>query len=134
VAVERSHQVLFVTEMDIPALKNSRRAIDLFQRVGVHQANIRLILNRHIKSKIIDVEAVEKALGTKVFWTLPNDYPTAISALNQGVSIITSAPKTELARGYRDLAERLANMMGSSSQAKVQEEEKSGVLHKWLPG
>ena len=134
VAVERSHQVLFVTEMEIPSLKNSRRAIDLFQRVGVPQANVRLVLNRHIKSKIIDVEAVEKALGTKVFWTLPNDYPTAISAINQGVSIVTSAPKTDLARSYRGLAERLASMMGSTSVAKAQEEEKSGVLHKWLPG
>lgn len=134
VAVERSHQVLFVTEMVIPSLKNSRRAIDLFQRVGVHQANIRLILNRHIKSKVIDVEAVEKALGMKVFWTLPNDYQTAISAINQGVSIITSAPKTDLARSYHGLAERLANMLGSSAQAKAQEEEKPGVLDKWLPG
>jgi pilus assembly protein CpaE len=134
VAVERSHQVLFVTEMDIPSLKNSRRAIDLFHRVGVHQTNIRLVVNRHIKSKIIDVEAVEKALGTKVFWTLPNDYPTAISAINQGVSIVTSAQKTDLARSYRGLAERLVNMMGSSPQAKAQEEQKSGALHKWLPG
>jgi pilus assembly protein CpaE len=134
VTVERSHQVLFVTEMEIPSLKNSRRAIDLFQRVGVPQANVRLVLNRHIKSKIIDVEAVEKALGTKVFWTLPNDYPTAISAINQGVSIVTSAPKTDLARSYRGLAERLASIMGSSSAARAQEEEKSGVLHKWLPG
>jgi pilus assembly protein CpaE len=134
VAVEKSHQVLFVTEMDIPSLKNSRRAIDLFQRVGVHQANIRLLLNRHIKSKIIDVAAVEKALGTKVFWTLPNDYPTAISAINQGLSIVTSAPKTDLSRSYRDLAERLASLLGSTAQVKAQEDEKSGVLHKWLPG
>jgi len=134
VAVEKSHQILFVTEMDIPSLKNSRRAIDLFQRVGVPQTNIRLVLNRYIKSKIIDVGSVERALGTKVFWTLPNDYPTAVSAINQGIPIVDGAPKSDLARGYRGLAERLVNMMGSSSQAKAQEEEKSGVLRKWLPG
>ncbi|HTM09361.1 MAG TPA: P-loop NTPase, partial [Verrucomicrobiae bacterium] len=132
--VERSHQVLFVTEMDIPSLKNSRRAIDLFQRVGVHQANIRLILNRYIKTKVMDIESVEKALATKVFWTLPNDYPTAISAINQGISIVDGAPKSDLARGYRGLAERLVNIMGSSAQAKMQEEEKSSILRKWLPG
>jgi pilus assembly protein CpaE len=134
VAVEKSHQVLFVTEMDIPSLKNSRRAIELFQRVGVHQTNIRLILNRHIKSKIIDIEAVEKALGTKVSWTLPNDYPTAISAINQGVPIVTFAPKAELARSYSGLAERLVDTLAANAPAKAQAEEKPGVLNKWLPG
>jgi len=133
-AVEKSHQVVFVTEMDIPSLKNSRRAIDLFHRVGVAQTNIRLVLNRYIKSKVIDAEAVEKALATKVFWTLPNDYPTAISAINQGIPIVTAASKTDLARGYRGLAERLVALQGSSSYSKETEEEKRGVLHKWLPG
>ena len=134
VAVERSHQVLFITEMDIPSLKNSRRAMDLFQRVGVPQANVRLVLNRYIKSKVIDVEGIEKALGTKIFWTLPNDYPTAISAINQGVSILTAASKTDLARSYRGLAERLVSLLGSSTYEIEAEEEKPGVLHKWLPG
>jgi pilus assembly protein CpaE len=134
VAVERSHLVLFITEMDIPSLKNSRRAMDLFQRVGVHQANVRLVLNRYIKSKVIDVEGVEKALDTKIFWTLPNDYPTAISAINQGIPLVTAASKTELARSYRGLAERLVSLLGSSSFERETEEEKPGVLHKWLPG
>ncbi len=135
VALEKSQQILLVTEMDIPSLKNSRRALELFDRVGAYQTKIRLVLNRYIKQKIMSLEAVEKALGTKVFWMLPNDYPTAISALNQGISILDGAPRSELARSYQGLADWLASAMPSSSAAaNPKDEEKSGVLGKWLPG
>ena len=80
--------VLFVTEMDVPSLKSAHRErSELFERMGIYHKKIRLVLNRYVKSKLMSLESVEKALGVKVFWTLPNNYPTAIAAVNQGLSI-----------------------------------------------
>ncbi len=51
------------------------------------------------------LESVEKALGVKVFWTLPNNYPVAIAAVNQGLSIQECDReiryRQELFRAYR---------------------------------
>jgi pilus assembly protein CpaE len=132
VALDKSHEILFVSEMDIPSLKSSRRALEFFDRLGGYNSKIRLILNRYIKSKIMTVDAVEKALGIKVFWTLPNDYPTVIAAVNQGVSILESDPKSEIAKRYLELAARLTQGPLSGS-ASAEEEKKSGILGQWLP-
>ena len=43
--------------------------------MGIYHKKIRLVLNRYVKSKLMSLESVEKALGVKVFWTpeqLPN--------------------------------------------------------------
>jgi pilus assembly protein CpaE len=133
VALDQSHQILFVSEMDIPSLKSSRRALEFFDRLGGYDSKIRLILNRYIKSKIMTVEAVEKALGIKVCWTLPNDYPTVIGAVNQGISILENDPKSEIAKGYRALADRIADGLWLSQDATQEKEKKGGILGQWIP-
>lgn len=133
VALDQSHQILFVSEMDIPSLKSSRRALEFFDRLGGYDSKIRLILNRYIKSKIMTVEAVEKALGIKVCWTLPNDYPTVIGSVNQGISILENDPKSEIAKSYLALADRITDGHSLSLGAMQEEEKKGGILGQWIP-
>ena len=87
--------------MDVPSLKSAleRERSELFERMGIYHKKIRLVLNRYVKSKLMSLESVEKALGVKVFWTLPNNYPTAIAAVNQGLSIgsLTRDPTSPIA-------------------------------------
>jgi pilus assembly protein CpaE len=134
VALDKAHRVLFVTEMDVPSLKSAHRALEMFERMGVYQRKIRLVLNRYIKSKIMTLESVEKTLGIKVFWTLPNDYPTAIAALNQGLAIQESDARSELARGYQGLAEAVMGpMVGGGSGEEEEDGKKQGLLSRWIP-
>src|SRR5262245_12127852 len=74
VALDKAHLILFVTEMDVPSLKSAHRAFELFDRMQIYPNKIRLVLNRYVKNKLMSLESVEKTLGMKVFWTLPNDY------------------------------------------------------------
>ena len=103
--LDKAGLVLFVTEMDVPSLKSAHRAFELFERMGIYDKKIRLILNRYVKSKLMSLESVEKALGVKVFWTLPNNYPTAIAAVNQGLSIEESDPRSDIADSYAGLTD-----------------------------
>ena len=133
VALDKSYLVLFVTEMDVPSLKSAHRALELFERMGVYQRKVRLVLNRFVKSKIMSLESVEKTLGVKVFWTLPNDYPTAIAALNQGLSIQETDGKSELARSYQGLAEGVMKVLMGGGRVQAEEEgSKLGIFGRWL--
>lgn len=133
IAFERADLILFVTEMDIPSLRTASRAFDLFERKGMQQKKIRLVLNRHIKSKLISLESVEKTLGLKVFWALPNDYPTAIAALNQGISIHEADSKSELSKSYRSMADAVMEAITvSESRRRDEEAKKTGVLSRWI--
>ncbi len=132
-ALDRSHLVLFVTEMNVPSLRNAHRALESFERLRISPDKVRLVLNRYEKSKTITIESVEKTLTVPTFWTLPNDYPTAVAALNQGAPIQEISPNTKLAKSYAGLAEALVQEFASSTSHQHEAEKKPGFLRRWLP-
>jgi pilus assembly protein CpaE len=133
VALDKAQLVLFVTEMDVPSLKSAHRAFELFDRMQIYPNKIRLVLNRYVKNKLMSLESVEKTLGMKVFWTLPNDYPTAIAALNQGLSIIETEPKSALAKSYEGLAEAVVETLSfTPGQRPEEERKKGGLFSRWM--
>ena len=133
-ALDKAHTILFVTEMDVPSLKSAHRALELFDRMGIFQTKIRLVLNRYVKSKYMTLESVEQTLGVKVFWALPNDYPTAIAALNQGLPVLETDAKSEIAKSYWGLADAVAEGLHSSVEHKIEvDSKKTGILGRWVP-
>jgi len=133
--LDKANLIFFITEMDVPSLKSAHRALELFERMGIYDKKIRLILNRYVKSKLMSLESVEKALGVKVFWTLPNNYPVAIAAVNQGFSIQDCDPKSDIAKSYLGLTEAVMNsfMHAGSSRGDGEDDKRSGLLGRFLP-
>jgi len=133
--LDKANLILFITEMDVPSLKSAHRALELFERMGIYDQKIRLVLNRYVKSKLMTLESVEKALGVKVFWTLPNNYPVAIAAVNQGLSIHECDPKSDIAKSYAGLNDAVMEVFAASSPMKssVENENKSGIFGRFLP-
>src|SRR5258705_4468148 len=133
--LDKAGLVLFVTEMDVPSLKSAHRALELFERMGIYDKKIRLVLNRYVKSKLMSLESVEKALGVKVFWTLANNYPTAIAAVNQGLSIAESDPRSDIANSYAGLTDAGLNtfLFSGESRAGMGDDIRSRLLVRFLP-
>jgi len=135
VVLDKANLILFVTEMDVPSLKSAHRAFEMFERMGIYEKKIRLILNRHVKSKLMTLESVEKALGVRVFWTLPNNYPVAIAAVNQGLSIQECDPRSDIAKSYSGLCAAVLNGFASPGVARREEQEEAGagLFGRWMP-
>jgi len=135
VVLDKANLILFVTEMDVPSLKSAHRAFEMFERMGIYEKKIRLILNRHVKSKLMTLESVEKALGVRVFWTLPNNYPVAIAAVNQGLSIQECDPRSDIAKSYSGLCAAVLNVFATPGVARREEREEanSGLFGRWMP-
>jgi pilus assembly protein CpaE len=133
--LDKANFILFITEMDVPSLKSAHRALELFGRMGIYEKKIRLVLNRYVKSKLMTLESVEKALGVKVFWTLPNNYPVAIAAVNQGLSIQECDAKSDIAKSYAGLTEAVLStfMLSGMARAEVDDEKRSSLLGRLLP-
>jgi pilus assembly protein CpaE len=132
--LDKANMILFVTEMDVPSLKSAHRAFELFSRMGIYEKKIRLVLNRFIKSKLMSLESAEKALGAKVFWTLPNNYPIAIAAVNQGLSIQDCDPRSDIARSYSGLADAVFESFSTAGANRREADEKrAGLLDRWMP-
>lgn len=133
--LDKANLILFITEMDVPSLKSAHRALELFERMGIYEKKIRLILNRYVKSKLMTLESVEKALGVKVFWTLPNNYPVAIAAVNQGLSLQECDARSDIAKSYSGLTDAVLNtfMFSGASRSEIQDDKRSGLFGRLLP-
>lgn len=103
-----SDAIVLVGVQNLPCLANVRRFLDnILQAESGLQEKLRLIVNRHLEDSDLAVEDMEKALGQKVFWRVPNDYRTTLTAINQGKTLLETAPKAAITRSLRELARAL---------------------------
>jgi len=107
-ALEMSDTILLVTLMNLPALKNTQRSIELFARLGIFDDRVQLVLSRYLPNDEISRESIEGILNCPVFYAVPNDYPTVLSSINRGKLLSEVAPEKEVTAAFRRMAELLA--------------------------
>ena len=96
---------LMVMQLNVPSAKNAERFVGTLRRMGVEASKIRIVVNRYVKrGSDIDPEEVERALGLKISWMVPNDFKNAIGAINFGEPVVLRAPKTEISASLLGLA------------------------------
>ena len=57
-----------------------------------------------MESDEIKAEDVEEAIGKKIYWKIPNNYFTMMSAINQGVPVSEINTDSNVALSYKNLA------------------------------
>jgi pilus assembly protein CpaE len=104
--LEMSDMVLLVAILSLPCLTNVKRLLWIFQKLGYpQQEDIRIVINRHHrKLTVITPKEAEESINQKIFWFVPNDYPTTMSAINQGKTLSTVAPGAEVSKNIKELA------------------------------
>ncbi len=71
---------LLVMQLNVPSAKNSERFVGVLRRMGVEASKIRLVVNRYVKKGCdIEPDEVERSLGLKISWMIPNDFKNAIA-------------------------------------------------------
>lgn len=107
-ALDESDVILTVFTDDLAAIYNTRQCLDIFQRMDFDRDKVRLVMNRGESNRGISAKDVEQSIDYPVFWKIPNlDYPTVLSALNQGIPISTYKPRSKLSASFRDMAKHL---------------------------
>jgi len=103
-----SDAIVLVCVQNLACLANVRRFLDNIgqSELGLEE-KLKIVVNRHLEESDLVVEDMEKALGRTVFWRVPNDYKTTLTAINQGKTLFETAPKTPVAKSLRDLARSL---------------------------
>jgi len=103
--LEMSDTVLLVAILSLPCLTNVKRLLWIFQKLGYpEQEDIKIVINRHHrKLTVITPKEAEESINQKIFWFVPNDYPTTMSAINQGKTLSAVAPGAEVSKNIREL-------------------------------
>lgn len=108
-ALDNSDMILLVSVANLPALRNTQRCLELFDKLGYDKEKTKIVINRYMENDEIKENDIEKVLSKQIYWKIPNNYFAIMSAINKGlpVSIINSS--TNIAQSYKDLAQHIAD-------------------------
>jgi pilus assembly protein CpaE len=109
---------LLTMQLNVPSAKNAERFVGVLRRMGIEASKIRIVVNRYVKKGAdIEPDEVERALGLKISWTVPNDFKNAIGAINYGEPVVLRAPRAEMSVSLIGLAESLHNRATAAAAA-----------------
>jgi pilus assembly protein CpaE len=108
VAMKAAKDVLLVTQLDLPCLRNVVRLLMSFNDVDGLKDKVRVVMNRvGLDSGQISLKKAQETMGKEIFWQIPNDYRTMVEVRNNGVPLIEQAPKASITQAMIALAETL---------------------------
>jgi pilus assembly protein CpaE len=107
--MESASKVLLVTQLDLPCLRNVVRLMMSFDEVDGLREKVEIVVNRAgLDSGQISLKKAKETLGRDIYALLPNDYRTMVSVRNNGVPLITQAPKAAITAAMREMVSRLS--------------------------
>lgn len=124
-ALDISTNVLLLSMINLPSIRNTQRCLDLFQRLDYSETKIKLIINRYLPNDEISLEDVEESLGHPIFWKIPNDYFTVMSAINRGLPISEISSNSLIGKNFLELAAILSNTSYNVDNLKKANNKKS---------
>ena len=109
-AMETATQILLVTQLDLPCLRNVVRLMMAFNEHGLKD-KVKVIVNRAgLDNGQISLKKAQETMGREIFWQLPNDYRTMVEVRNNGVPLIEQAPKAAITQSIMNMAQALSEV------------------------
>ena len=124
-ALDHADQILMVLTLEIHAIRSTRRALELFDRLGYPRKKIRILVNRWSKNIELDQKQIEDFLGERVVGFVQSDYRAAVNSINLGQPLIESAPTSKVTADLRNIAAKLFDGQVESGSTPVRESKRS---------
>jgi len=102
--LEESDDILLVTGMDIPSIKNVRVGVGYLRLLNIPVSKLRLVVNRANSRVRLDVGEVERTLQLRADCLVPSDILVPQS-VNKGVPAVIDAPRSNVAKSFEGLAD-----------------------------
>lgn len=108
-ALDNSDIILLVTVANLPALRNTQRCLELFEKLGYDKEKIKIIVNRYMENDEIKETDIEKVLSKDIYWKIPNNYFAIMSAINKGIPVSDINDSTNISQSYKGLAQYISD-------------------------
>ena len=136
VALELANHVILITQLDLPCLRNVVRLLMSFDELDYLKDKVHIVVNRAgLDTGQISLKKAKETIGREIFAKLPNDYRTMVEVRNNGVPLITQAPKAAITQALRELLAKLSgDEIEPASQEEVEKQAAAGGWRKFWPG
>ena len=113
-ALEASDTVLFLTALNVSALRSAAAALTGFRHIGLDAKKIRVVIMREGTGVDVNVKHVRDMLGLPIYWKTPSEYGSVVTSINKGRPVVSEAPRSKFAKSVRQLADMV---VGDGRQA-----------------
>jgi pilus assembly protein CpaE len=115
-AFDETDEVLLVTTLDVPTLKNVKIAIETLDLLNFPKAKRRLVLNRADDKVGLTPEKVESTLDMRIATSIPTSTQVGNST-NSGEPIVTGLPRHAVSQAIDALAQTLVGAVAPAQPA-----------------
>lgn len=120
-AIKAAKDVLLVTQLDLPCLRNVVRLMLSFNEIEGLKEKMRIIVNRvGLDSGQISLKKAQETMGREIYWQIPNDYRTMVEVRNNGVPLLEQAPRAGITQALSALA---TNLTKDDTEKEVEADE-----------
>jgi len=113
-AFDAADRIVFVTQLTVPALRSTKRTLELCERLGYPESKLFVVLNRYHSGDVVTPADAKEVLGREVFWKIPNDYRAFTDALTAGRPVTSRGAVTPLSKNFVQLAAKLSGTSHST--------------------
>ena len=108
-AIYLSDEVLMITQLDLPCLRNVVRLMVTFDDDASLREKVKIVVNRVGQDNgQISFKKAQETIGRDIFWQIPNDYRVMVEVRNNGVPMLQHAPKAGITNSINQLADSLS--------------------------
>lgn len=119
-------QLYLITVAEVAAIRNVVRQLEYFTRKEISREKIRVVVNRHQRKNVVTDSQIEKVIGQKIYWRVPNHYPQVVKTIHEG-DPIAQLSNSEVTRNLRDWASAIGRKPGAEEKKR----EGGGILGLW---
>ena len=107
--LDMSDLILFTTIVNIPAIRNAQRCLNLFKSRRFPSNKVKILINRFMENDEIKIEDIESTLCEKIYWKIPNNYFSIMEAINKGLTVSEVNSGSNISNSFRDLAGKISD-------------------------
>jgi pilus assembly protein CpaE len=105
----QSDHILLVTVASIPAIRATRKSLDILKDLGYGKDKVKVVVNRTSKRDQINIKEIEKNLEYPVYWSIPNNYKAVIKAIDSGIPLVAKKHMPNVGKSIFELAKFMMN-------------------------
>jgi pilus assembly protein CpaE len=118
--LDSADQTILVTTLSLPAIRRTKRLLEIWFAGHYPPAKLALVVNRYEKDQKDLVAETEALLGMPIAGLIPNDYQSASEAINHGKPLTVMASRTPIGQWYlREVGQLIGEQAeGSGASSK----------------
>lgn len=110
-ALDYSDLILLISTANLPAIRSTQRCMEFFKKLNYGSEKTKLVLNRYMDNEEIKTPDIEEVFKQKVYWKIPNNYLTMMSAINKGVPVNEINPEANISVNYKTFATKVSDYL-----------------------